>query len=323
MTSLREFTLHREPVPDPELAAMIAAHVLGSTPTTVRRFTTGAQHYVYEVAFTDRPPVVARIGAASAHGLIAGALHLSQSLRPRGVPLPEVLAAEIHARFPWLLLERLPGSDLGASIDELSDEQLKRIAAKVAEAQTIAAETGSAGRFGYAARPEQAPHATWLQALEAHLDRSRRRIASAALFDVGMVAAAQSAMGALRDEIDRIAPTPFLHDTTTRNVIVTADGAFSGIVDVGDLCYGDPRYPAALTLAALAAHGGPASYVAAWLRSAGQPDDRLFRLYVALFLLDLMSEHGQTFNGNERASSPDERARLLRAFEGAIARARA
>jgi len=41
------------------------------------------------------------------------------------------------------------------------------------------------------------------------------------------------------------------------------------------------------------------------LRNAGQPDDRLFRLYVALFLLDLTSEHGQRFNGNEPVSSPE------------------
>ena len=50
-----------------------------------------------------------------------------------------------------------------------------------------------------------------------------------------------------------------------------------------DLCFGDTRYPAALTLAALMAYGGPESYVSAWLRHAKQPDDRTFRLYVSVF----------------------------------------
>jgi hypothetical protein len=122
-----------------------------------------------------------------------------------------------------------------------------------------------------------------------------------------------------RQEIDAIAPTPFLHDTTTKNVIVTSEGAFSGIVDVDDLCFGDPRYPAALTLAVLMACGGPVSYVSAWLRHARQTDDRLFRLYVSLFLLDLMSEHGQIFNGNQRPSTPEARAALKRAFERNLA----
>jgi hypothetical protein len=106
-----------------------------------------------------------------------------------------------------------------------------------------------------------------------------------------------------------------LHDTTTKNVIVTQDGTFSGIVDVDDLCFGDPRYPAALTLAALMAYGGPDSYVSAWLRHTAQSDDRIFRLYVSLFLLDLMSEHGQTFNGNMVRSTPKAHAELRRAFE--------
>ncbi len=121
----------------------------------------------------------------------------------------------------------------------------------------------------------------------------------------------------MREEIDSIAPAPFLHDTTTENVIVTANGDISGIVDVDDLCFGDPRYPAALTLAALMACGGPVQYVSARLRHAGRSDDRVFRLYVALFLVDLMAEHGQTFNGNGRPSLPEARAALCRAFEQA------
>jgi len=126
----------------------------------------------------------------------------------------------------------------------------------------------------------------------------------------------------MRDEIDSFPPTPFLHDTTTRNVIVTEAGAFSGIVDVDDLGFGDPRYPAALTLAVLTAQGGPAQYVSAWLRHAGLSDDRLFRMYVLIFLLDLMSEHGQVFNGNQRPSSPEDRAALQRAFDRGAARVR-
>jgi aminoglycoside phosphotransferase len=276
----------------------------------------GAQHYVFDIAFAHRPSVVVRMGGASAQSLMAGALYLSELLRPLGAPLPAILASDLQAEFPWLLLERLPGTDLGACMASLSDDQLDRVAANVVRAQAIAAHSGSAGRYGYAVLPERAPHGAWSQVLEASLARSRQRIASAGLFDIGLVGAVQDAVAALRDEIDAVAPTPFLHDTTTKNVIVTAGGSFSGIVDVDDLCFGDPRYPAALTLAALMAHGGPAQYVSAWSRHAGwSTDDRLFRLYVALFLLDLMGEHGHAFNGNERPSSAQARASLRQAFE--------
>ena len=77
---------------------------------------------------------------------------------------------------------------------------------------------------------------------------------------------------------------------------------------------GDPRYAPALTLAALTSMSGPKHYVDYWMRAAGYSNDHIFRLYVALFLLDLMSEHGHAFNGNERPSTPEARAILLDAL---------
>ena len=308
----------RQIAPGEELAAAIAAQVAEQAPKSIARFTTGARHFVYEATFNDRQPIVVRIGSTNAHAEIAGAVHLSNLLRPRGVPLPAILAENVKSAFPWMVLERLPGVDLGAVIGSLSDTQLEQIAAQVARAQSIAAETGSFGRYGHAVRSTEAPHAAWSQALGAHLHRSRRRIVSAGLFDVACADFVRSELSLMRDAIDSIPATPFLHDTTTRNVIVTEDGALSGIVDVDDLGFGDPRYPAALTLAVLTAQGGPAQYVSAWLRHAGRPDDRLFRMYVTLFLLDLMSEHGQAFNGNEHPSSPRERASLQGCFDRSL-----
>jgi aminoglycoside phosphotransferase len=305
-------------VPSAELALGIATKVTGHASTRARRFTTGARHYVFEVEFENRPPVVVRIGSQSARAEMMGAVHLSGLLKPRGVSLPAILANDVMAELPWLVLERLPGTDLGGIISQLSDDQLDQIAARVASAQTITAQTGSAGRYGYAALPGQAPFTAWSQVLQASLDRSRNRIVSARLFDVALVDVFQSVLAANRRQLDQVEPTPFLHDTTTKNVIITLNGSFSGIVDVDDLCFGDPRYPAALTLAVLLAYGGPVQYVSAWMRHAKQFDNPTFRLYVSLYLLDLMAEHGQMSNGNERPSAPGARASLQQAFEDSL-----
>jgi aminoglycoside phosphotransferase (APT) family kinase protein len=309
---------HALTAPTRQLAVKIAGDVTGHVPIEARRFETGMRHYVFEVEFASRQPVVVRIGAEFSEVEMTGAVRLSKILRPRGAPLPEMLASHVGTGPPWIALERLPGTDLGAVIRNLSSEQLDRIASRVAAAQAITAQTASAGRYGYASRPEQAPHAAWSKVLEANLTRSHKRIASAAVFDASWVDVARTALARRRDEIDRIEAIPFLHDTTTKNVIVAPDGAFSGIVDVDDLCFGDPRYPAALTLAVLLAYGGPTEYVSAWLRYAGGSDDSVFRLYVLVFLLDLMSEHGQTFNGNERLWPSEARSSLRRAFEDGL-----
>jgi hypothetical protein len=124
----------------------------------------------------------------------------------------------------------------------------------------------------------------------------------------------------MRQDLDKLPAVPFLHDTTTKNVIVTADGAFSGIIDVDDLCFGDARYTPALTLASLLASRGPTTYVDSWMQHAGHRDDPMFRLYVALFLVDLMSEHGQRFNDNAPHSTESRRAILREAFAEAVSR---
>src|SRR5215472_13310054 len=58
--------------PNAQLAAAIASRAIGYAPVVVRRFTTGARHYVFDLQFTDRPPVVARIGDPSARAALAG-----------------------------------------------------------------------------------------------------------------------------------------------------------------------------------------------------------------------------------------------------------
>ena len=50
----------------------------------------------------------------------------------------------------------------------------------------------------------------------------------------------------------------------------------------------------------------------------GQADDPVFRLYVLVFLLDLMSEHGHAFNGAERPSPWEARSSLRKAFEDGL-----
>jgi hypothetical protein len=94
--------------PNAQIAAAIAARAIGCAPFAVRRFTAGARHYVFDLQFTDRLPAVVRIGDWSAQAEIAGAIYLSGLLRPRGVPLPAILAEDIEAEFPWLLLGVFP-----------------------------------------------------------------------------------------------------------------------------------------------------------------------------------------------------------------------
>src|SRR6266436_1260656 len=216
--------------PNNAVAGNLVATALGCLPTEVRRFGTGSHHYVFEATFKDRDPVVVRIAAEHSRSAMAGAYELSRLLRPKGVPLPKIIVEQLNHQLPHLIFERLPGTDLGEVIRELSDSSLETIAAQVARAQRITGKIATDRRYGYGVKPADAPHPRWSQVLQDNLARSRRRITAAKLFDQTPVDAVAKMVAAACNELDALLPIPFLHDTTTKNVIVTRGGAFSGIV---------------------------------------------------------------------------------------------
>jgi aminoglycoside phosphotransferase (APT) family kinase protein len=296
-------------LPDEALARQLVVQAFGVEPITVRRFPAGLMHYVFQATFEDLPPVVVRIAASYGHSAMRGAVRLSRLLRPRGVPVPALLAEDMNVPFPYMILERLPGCDLGETLSVLSQAK-----------QATAGLPHTAPKFGYAVSWEEAPHLKWSQVLAAHLERSRGRVAKAGRFDVGEIETLSLILSASEEDLAAIPATPFLHDTTTKNVIVSPDGEFSGIVDVDDLCFGDPRYVVALTHASLLTQGASLFYPHTWMRLAGFAEDRLFTLYVALFLADFMSERGQEFNGNSPAVAPERDQLLRRLYLGTLAR---
>ena len=304
-------------LPSEQTACEIAEREFGWVSATARRFTTGMAFFVYEVTSGARQ-VVVRIGLSEQAGVLQQGLRLSAQLKPLGVPLPEILGHGEHAGFPYVLMTRLPGTDLGHVLHILSTEQLDRIARAVADAQTATARLGRGAGFGYASTATEAPHARWTDVVRAHIERSRVRIATNGLFPITVLDQVDHLLSGFATRLDLIEPIPFLHDTTTKNVIVSPEGNLSGIVDVDDLCYGDTRYPAALTAAALLNSGGSIDYVNVWLAHAGQARDGLFEFYVATFLLDFMSEHGMTFNGNEVASLSQDREKLTQLFQQSV-----
>src|SRR5712671_1623350 len=117
--------------PNNAVAGNLVATALGCLPTEVRRFGTGSHHYVFEATFEDRAPVVVRIAAEHSRSAMAGALKLSLLLRPQGVPLPEIIAEGLTHQFAHLVLDRLPGTDLGDVMQGLSGSSLEVIAARV------------------------------------------------------------------------------------------------------------------------------------------------------------------------------------------------
>ncbi len=299
-------TLKAEREPTERHAHEIARDVTGWNPASIRRFATGIGHWVYEVRGGDGSVVVVRMGAAP--GAFRGAIHWSKTLRPLGVPLPRLLAHGEHRGLPYLVLERLRGEDLGKIYATLSPRQRQAIAEAVCEIQRLVSTLPLGSGYGFVGFPDDPTLESWKDVVAASLARSRERIQAAGLVSLRSVELVSEQVERFSEYFAGVPPTPFLDDVTTKNVLVHA-GAFSGIVDVDWVCYGDPLFTVALTRTSILSQGATPDYTDHWcamLRLTGE-QRRAVRFYTALFCVDFLSEYGQTFN---RGIQPVDRERL-------------
>ncbi len=280
-------------------AAMLVEPALGEAAARVARFPTGLANYVYDVVTVSGAGLVVRMSATA--GALNGTNRWLSRLRALGVPVPRVLFADLAATvtpFSALVLERLPGVDLGEVLPSLSLAEKRAIAAGVVAAQQRVHTLPLGAGYGYVADAAGPfPHRAWRDVVAASLARSRARIEQGGAFDPDHVTRLEARIGDWDRYLAGVRPIAFLDDTTTKNVLVH-EGRLSGIVDIDVVCYGDPLWTVALTKMALLSGDHDLDYLQAWCEYAAVGHDQLAVLdfYTAVFCVDFMSEVGQTFN---------------------------
>jgi len=290
----------RSELPTPRDAADIAADVLGERVARVERFTTGLANFVYEVIGQSGAKIVVRIANPIGNTSIAAAVYWSNLLRPMGVPLPRLIAHHVgeNSRFSWMALDRLPGTDLWHVYATLSSQQKRDIVDRIIETQRIVQSLPPGGGFGYVDFPCDWPYPTFADMVRDGVAIARRGIEQVGVIDLRHVVRIEQLLPAFEDYFATIRPTPFLDDTTTKNVIIDDDGRLAGIVDVDCLCYGDPLGVIALTRMSLLNLGHDTDYADYWLDRLGATpmQRRAVTLYTAMCCLHFLSELGQQYN---------------------------
>jgi hypothetical protein len=153
--------------------------------------------------------------------------HHFATLTGLGIPTPTFLKRGTHAGFGYMLLTKIPGDDLGTVLGGMSPSQMTRLAEKVVwiERQVMTLPRGKG--FGWTPMDVPGPFLSWTSVVERD---------------------SKAAPDAIRDEVaewqgyfDGIEPICFLDDLTVKNVIVQ-NGELQGIVDLDEVCFGDPLY---------------------------------------------------------------------------------
>jgi aminoglycoside phosphotransferase len=283
---------------DFEIISRIVSDKLSEKVISAERFSTGYQHFVFDVQTERGTNAVVRISKPEHRHLAESALFWNETLRPKGVPLPEILAADLTAEFPFLILERLAGKDLWLVYRELSKSEKKALAHEMVRLQAIAAGLPKAKSFGYLETYEsESGCPTWFDVLLKYLERSRGRIRKNGYFGTEIVDRVENKARNYMDYFARIEPVAFFDDITTKNVIVN-DGKLSGIVDVDWMCFGDNLETIALTNTALLSEDCETDYIEFWCEASklDAVQRKVLNLYSAMTCVDFLSEIGQTFN---------------------------
>lgn len=289
--------------PTSEDAIRIVQKSLGVGVSAILRFPTGLSHHVYDVVTDDGRRIVVRMAGSEARAALAGGVYWHDRLRAVGVPLPALLHAHLgqDGDVPVMLLERLPGRDLGHEYDQLTPAQRRAIAREIAAIQSKVATLPPARGFGFArSYDDPSLHASWLDVVLAELERSRQRIAAIGVVDIGHVDHVGERVASIAPYLRAVEPRAFLDDTTTKNVLVH-DGALSGIVDTDYVCFGDPLFTVALTRMALLAHRHATDYITYWCERLYLTEMQRLALdtYTAVFCVTFLGEIGQQFNQDE------------------------
>jgi aminoglycoside phosphotransferase (APT) family kinase protein len=278
---------------------------------------------VFDIRLIDGARVVVRVASEQSRPDLAGGIYWSNMLRPLGIPLPRLLYADADGRpFAYMILERLPGTDLAHVYSALSKDRKCEIARQLAAMQTKVGRLPQGHGYGFVHSYEGPwSHRAWRDVLISQLSRSGQRLASANVIDPVHAERVEAVLFRYEAELANVPPTPFLEDITSKNVIID-EGCITGIVDVDELCFGDPLFVLGLTRMALLAGDLDTDYIDCWKDALGGLSSRrgkMLDLYTAIHCVNFLSEIGQSFNRAATATmDPAYIERLLHVLDAIL-----
>lgn len=296
----------RQKQPDQGCAQAICLDVFGMQPDQIERFQGGCVNYVYLVHVGGHKYII-RISNDDNSNDEPG--YWIKVMKNLDLPIPRIKAEGHHGPFSYMVLDYKRGQELFLVYKDLSPQEKEHLAYEIVDIQKKVSTLKSNPLFGSLTCYGHARgHETWQGVLLENLRRSRQRIQEKALFDLKKVDAVEDLLQNYSSYLCQVKPQAFLDDLTTKNVLVD-QGCLSGIIDLDEVCFGDPLYFVALTHMALIFSGEDTLYIEYLMTALGADEVawEMLHVYSIIFCLDFMSEQGMAFN-KDRPAPVDHKA---------------
>jgi aminoglycoside phosphotransferase (APT) family kinase protein len=290
--------------PSEQIASSVVKLMTGEEIVLITRMATGDQNFVFAVTTTHSEYVI-RMTDEGHKQKFEAAIYWQKKFIPLGVPLAEFIQTDLDGKyspFPALLMKRLLGDDLVNVYPNLTDADKKNLANQIIKIQALATTLPEGPGFGITDSYEHAHEfKTWYDFLMQRLQFYEEQVKNNNVFDSGKVLKVISIAKDMADVLQTIPATPFLWDASERNVLVH-NGKITGIVDVDELCFGDPLFVIALTSTALELEEQDTVYTDYWaaLLNLDQAAKKRLAFYRLFYAVAFMRKHStQTANSKK------------------------
>ena len=309
-------------IPNENIAATVVSSMLDEKVLSSIRLATGDQHFVFAVK-TANLEYVLRMTKEENKNFFTSAIYWQDKLLPLGVPLAKFIKSDLNGKyspFPALLMMRLPGDDLCNVYSSLTNLDKENLAKEMIIIQNTTKALPNGAGFGITSSYENTPEfQSWYDFLIQRLNLFMDVISKARSFDATQILKAISMANEIKDDLHTVKAEPFLWDASERNVLVY-QGKISGIVDVDEICFGDPLFVLGLTYSALENEGHDTLYTDYWANNLNLDEKAKIRLefYRLFYTVVFMRKHSMLSANNQKITF--NVARLKNMFNQSLTR---
>jgi len=297
--------------PNSKIAATVTAAMTQEKVISSTRLPTGEQNFVFAVE-TEHSSYVIRMTDIAYKNTFIAAVNWQNMLLPLGVPLAKFIKTDLegtYSPFPSLLMHRLPGDDLCNVYSTLSDSDKMSLAKEMVAIQSATNSLSDGTGYGWAySYDHHLPDKTWYDFLVNRLGLFTKIIKKTAVFDDRYVEDVLLIAKSMKANLLTVKARPFLWDASERNVMVH-EGTISGIVDVDEICFGDPLFVIGLTYVALALEGCDSLYTDNWekLLCLNITATRRLAFYKLFYVIVFMRKHAMNTSNKKQVLFNPER----------------
>lgn len=291
-------------LPNITIAAAVVEAMTNNKILSSVRLMTGDQHFVFAVK-TSSAEYVLRMTTIEQKNKFISALYWQEKLLPLGVPLAKFIQVDLdkkYSEFPALLMMRLPGDDLCNVYSTLTDLDKRHLADEIAKIHKLLTVLPTGLSYGITDSYEnKTEFNSWYDFIMQRILLLIDIISQARIFDVNEISKIINITISMKEELYSIPATPFLWDASERNVIVYK-GKISGIVDVDEVCFGDPLFVLGLTYSALENDDHDTLYSDYWAEALqlNKNAQRRLELYRLFYIVVFMRKHSMTSANSQK-----------------------